>query len=194
MGAPDLASIVHPFNNNWNEVVPFLIPALLRLQSYILSTTTETWGGGLWLYAWLASIVHPFNNNWNRSDIVTYEIDSGFNRTSFQQQLKLDTIGITIDTIGLQSYILSTTTETLSECLERTVMLASIVHPFNNNWNFSQTIAFLNDSGLQSYILSTTTETRGTWLCGEDHAWLQSYILSTTTETSQLCLIFKEIE
>ena len=42
VNAAELASIVHPFNNNWN---PFLRHGL-----------------GYWN---LASIVHPFNNNWN---------------------------------------------------------------------------------------------------------------------------------
>ena len=84
-----------------------------------------------------------------------------FNRTSFQQQLKLNSNSIpSLCSVLLQSYILSTTTET------RTRRRADFAY-------FS----------LQSYILSTTTETasRAELL---RLTLLQSYILSTTTETS----------
>ena len=82
----------------------------------------------------------------------------------------------------LQSYILSTTTETtvgrhvLGRCR------ASIVHPFNNNWNKVEEFATVCANKLQSYILSTTTETSLNFLFSRVDR-LQSYILSTTTET-----------
>ena len=60
----------------------------------------------------------------------------GFNRTSFQQQLKRASAKQFINREELQSYILSTTTETVLFC-SKTKALAE----------------------LQSYILSTTTET-----------------------------------
>ena len=83
------ASIVHPFNNNWNEL-------LSRKHC-----------------AGLASIVHPFNNNWNWILCVDlWSIRLGFNRTSFQQQLKPKSSISTKILSKLQSYILSTTTET----------------------------------------------------------------------------------
>ena len=59
------ASIVHPFNNNWN----------------IHST-------GCFFSRADASIVHPFNNNWNLYMWLCEGAQRRFNRTSFQQQLK----------------------------------------------------------------------------------------------------------
>ena len=105
-----------------------------------------------------ASIVHPFNNNWNGSKRIRPCFFRSFNRTSFQQQLKLIRLAITCRLPQLQSYILSTTTETAKlrglferNCFNRTSFqqqlkphglfcfpvprFASIVHPFNNNWN-----------------------------------------------------------
>ena len=105
-----------------------------------------------------ASIVHPFNNNWNPSPLTWNESAVCFNRTSFQQQLKLLANLFCVLIILLQSYILSTTTETRQRLAEdRRLLLqsyilstttetvlspapygvvdASIVHPFNNNWN-----------------------------------------------------------
>ena len=105
-----------------------------KLQSYILSTTTET-------LLVIASRLAP----------------RGFNRTSFQQQLKLRIERAATAGSVLQSYILSTTNETLQRslsvqnenCFNRTsfqqqlkqvmdagkesIKQASIVHPFNNN-------------------------------------------------------------
>ena len=83
---------------------------LERLQSYILSTTTETIGQAL---------------NSSRSP--------SFNRTSFQQQLKQNVLYRLRDSLRLQSYILSTTTETLAHDVFYVFRVASIVHPFNNN-------------------------------------------------------------
>ena len=109
-----LASIVHPFNNNWNSVeVGLTGNAPIVLQSYILSTTTETLGARNVQEARKASIVHPFNNNWN-----------DWPGPKFQPFTKL------------QSYILSTTTETKRSLQTSRQLEASIVHPFNNNWNF----------------------------------------------------------
>ena len=84
----------------------------------------------------------------------------------------------------LQSYILSTTTETDFAMAWNIDYSASIVHPFNNNWNCDANLTTLKSPSLQSYILSTTTETtrRSPWLSRKFK--LQSYILSTTTETS----------
>ena len=160
-----IASIVHPFNNNWNEL-------LSRKHC-----------------AGLASIVHPFNNNWNWILCVDlWSIRLGFNRTSFQQQLKPKSSISTKILSKLQSYILSTTTETDVCCLNVMTVSASIVHPFNNNWNVVPTISGQFVVGfnrtsfqqqlklavfvkvcqvavLQSYILSTTTETFNQWRC-----------------------------
>ena len=154
------ASIVHPFNNNWN------------ISAKEISDNR------------FASIVHPFNNNWNKKKGAKWEtFRLSFNRTSFQQQLK-------------RQYFSSSVSG----------FLASIVHPFNNNWNpccFNQPAA---TPSLQSYILSTTTETlddgstKTTALSFNRTSFqqqlkqvckshrgkyyrLQSYILSTTTET-----------
>ena len=113
----------------------------------------------------LASIVHPFNNNWNPSPLTWNESAVCFNRTSFQQQLKLNWIyftrierlqsyilSTTTETrqrlaedrrLLLQSYILSTTTETFLSPAPYGVVDASIVHPFNNNWN-CRTARWLN--------------------------------------------------
>ena len=84
-----------------------------KLQSYILSTTTET-GFFVLIYEVfdLASIVHPFNNNWNRRVLYQQRYYRSFNRTSFQQQLKHGATLVTLPSLS-----------------------ASIVHPFNNNWN-----------------------------------------------------------
>ena len=107
-----------------------------------------------------ASIVHPFNNNWNSGSYTVRDaFKFCFNRTSFQQQLKqvpktwlfhwewlqsyiLSTTTETGKRLTrsktsstLQSYILSTTTETISFCVFVVTHFASIVHPFNNNWN-----------------------------------------------------------
>ena len=117
---------------------------------------------------------HLFSISWFRS----------FNRTSFQQQLKPMVSGRLSNAFALQSYILSTTTET---------------------WAWARQVLRL--PSLQSYILSTTTETsrrlyvtlrvfsfNRTSFQQQLKQWdvkafyedlrLQSYILSTTTETS----------
>ena len=80
------------------------------LQSYILSTTTET------------SVV-----------IFINPPKSCFNRTSFQQQLKHQCSSFQSLQSQLQSYILSTTTETTYSPEHLPPFGASIVHPFNNN-------------------------------------------------------------
>ena len=133
------------------------------LQSYILSTTTETFAFGLhkpdgWKSFNRTSFqqqLKPFNHE------VFYACWFSFNRTSFQQQLKLVRgKKETQEFVKLQSYILSTTTETkLAE------------------------IGYRGESMLQSYILSTTTETSIEGMTLGDIEELQSYILSTTTET-----------
>jgi len=81
-----------------------------ELQSYILSTTTET------------VLHHGFLPRGLR-----------FNRTSFQQQLKRWVASDPAPSNGLQSYILSTTTETNTKTCFTSPWPASIVHPFNNN-------------------------------------------------------------
>ena len=130
-----------PFSKNRSETncqKSFVFNQLVsELQSYILSTTTETCGLIIDCIAKeQASIVHPFNNNWNSSVSERSTQREGFNRTSFQQQLKLDQSGAVDCALGsfnrtsfqqqlkrtramryghipkLQSYILSTTTET----------------------------------------------------------------------------------
>ena len=130
-----------PFSKNRSETncqKSFVFNQLVsELQSYILSTTTETLRGVLFclfrggfnrtsfqqqlkrqyfsssVSGFLASIVHPFNNNWN---------PCCFNQPAA--------------TPSLQSYILSTTTETVTfPWVQAARIRASIVHPFNNNWN-----------------------------------------------------------
>ena len=91
------ASIVHPFNNNWNSCWILWTGQNCKLQSYILSTTTET-----------------LSNTRKPSNVPL-----------------------------LQSYILSTTTETLLVVCIRCADMASIVHPFNNNWNFISDSMFM---------------------------------------------------
>ena len=118
---------------------------------------------------------HLFSISWFRSfnrtsfqqqlklseDSLSRSKEFCFNRTSFQQQLKLDCLFLIQEDIQLQSYILSTTTETF-------------VHKTNEN-----------RVRLQSYILSTTTETFNR-IRRISRNRLQSYILSTTTETGGL--------
>ena len=130
------ASIVHPFNNNWNIFKYTAFAFFLMLQSYILSTTTETVISSNSLGKSLASIVHPFNNNWNLSQSlccdtfhkasIVHPFNNNWNDLSIRGQLSA---GL------LQSYILSTTTETPEGPTGIATDKASIVHPFNNNWN-----------------------------------------------------------
>ncbi len=61
----------------------------MTLQSYILSTTTETFPAGKAEASIRASIVHPFNNTETQIAALYALAAIGFNRTSFQQQLKL---------------------------------------------------------------------------------------------------------
>ena len=129
-----------PFSKNRSETncqKSFVFNQLVsELQSYILSTTTETLRGVLFCL-----------------------FRGGFNRTSFQQQLKQVCKSHRGKYYRLQSYILSTTTET--------------------EWAVNEKGDFM----LQSYILSTTTETRVRKNQLQRSRLLQSYILSTTTET-----------
>ena len=106
-----------------------------------------------------------------------------FNRTSFQQQLK-PTMSISRRLMSsLQSYILSTTTETA-----RTLEFVLRWIGFNRT-SFQQQLKPIRPREsltclvLQSYILSTTTETGPSILSFFRKSRLQSYILSTTTET-----------
>ena len=105
-----------PFSKNRSETncqKSFVFNQLVsELQSYILSTTTETNVSDYTATHNIASIVHPFNNNWNRVTTVVFKIHGSFNRTSFQQQLKQNAIYLGLCYRMLQSYILSTTTET----------------------------------------------------------------------------------
>ena len=153
-----------PFSKNRSETncqKSFVFNQLVsELQSYILSTTTET------------------RVRWRFSGRF-----SCFNRTSFQQQLKrLPAVAVPESSIWLQSYILSTTTETdrFHGCKDR-------YRRFNRTsfqQQLKQASAILRafSAELQSYILSTTTETDSVFRSGVEY-WLQSYILSTTTET-----------
>ena len=129
----------------------------LALQSYILSTTTETlyrrcglsrttcfnrtsfqqqlkhWVLGMFkklerLQSYILSTT---------TETIGQALNSSrspsFNRTSFQQQLKQNVLYRLRDSLRLQSYILSTTTETLAHDVFYVFRVASIVHPFNNN-------------------------------------------------------------
>ena len=226
------ASIVHPFNNNWNPspltwnesavcfnrtsfqqqlklLANLFCVLIILLQSYILSTTTET-KLNLLHSDWTASIVHPFNNNWNDfQSAYSFSSPHCFNRTSFQQQLKLS------DSSVIESTIIRFNRTSFQQQLKRSLRtskifldIASIVHPFNNNWNTWKLVRLPSTMTLQSYILSTTTETfpagkaeasiRASIVHPFNNNWntdssalcpgryrLQSYILSTTTETSR---------
>ena len=130
-----------PFSKNRSETncqKSFVFNQLVsELQSYILSTTTET------------CFCFPVEGNnfcFNRTSfqqqLKLFPISAdqvtvlSFNRTSFQQQLKHKGKQLVVLRSELQSYILSTTTET-TQCFFRIYFRLS----------------------LQSYILSTTTET-----------------------------------
>ena len=109
------------------------------LQSYILSTTTETFLSPAPYGVVDASIVHPFNNNWNDfQSAYSFSSPHCFNRTSFQQQLKLS------DSSVIESTIIRFNRTSFQQQLKHMkageVAIyddASIVHPFNNNWNIS---------------------------------------------------------
>ena len=81
----------------------------LELQSYILSTTTETWA--VLRLPSLQSYILSTTTETSRRLYVTLRVFS-FNRTSFQQQLKQWDVKAFYEDLRLQSYILSTTTET----------------------------------------------------------------------------------
>ena len=110
----DSASIVHPFNNNWNDIRKDRIFSVIQ-----------------------ASIVHPFNNNWNLPSDSCYLVRRSFNRTSFQQQLKHGATLVTLPSLS------SFNRTSFQQQLKRVpiaigscaALSASIVHPFNNNWN-----------------------------------------------------------
>ena len=92
---------------------------------------------------------HLFSISWFRS----------FNRTSFQQQLKHKLRNPLSKRVQLQSYILSTTTETCGRCSgmrERGSFNRTSFQQQLKQWDVK---AFYEDLRLQSYILSTTTET-----------------------------------
>ena len=150
------------------------------LQSYILSTTTETLTVGYYCGQSLASIVHPFNNNWNRFSAGNIWNSLSFNRTSFQQQLKLNAGYLNSNPLGFNrtsfqqqlklgivsarnvfpgfnrtsfqqqlkrriwSYSRSPRSFNRTSFQQQLKLVrvrheyatsASIVHPFNNNWN-----------------------------------------------------------
>ena len=92
---------------------------------------------------------HLFSISWFRS----------FNRTSFQQQLKQEISHHLLSEPQLQSYILSTTTETQKNIWKKGLRMSF------NRTSFQQQLkplaSYLKRIGglLQSYILSTTTET-----------------------------------
>ena len=130
-----------PFSKNRSETncqKSFVFNQLVsELQSYILSTTTETILGWKMMIHFCASIVHPFNNNWN----IPYSRKRWWRNSAsivhpFNNNWNTKLPVLFGNPAALQSYILSTTTETLSviRCLWL-CSTASIVHPFNNNWN-----------------------------------------------------------
>ena len=153
-----------PFSKNRSETncqKSFVFNQLVsELQSYILSTTTETEDSKREVRQKSASIVHPFNNNWNLN-------------LSFV--VKRDHMASIVHPFNNNWNMgMGKTSASLA--------IASIVHPFNNNWNLVVVVSCVKRK-LQSYILSTTTETSSR--LSELHLllMLQSYILSTTTET-----------
>ena len=177
-----------PFSKNRSETncqKSFVFNQLVsELQSYILSTTTETKR---------CVCLNDNKNCFNRTSFQQQlkhrnnnrfsQIPNCFNRTSFQQQLKHPRLLVNLPSFTLQSYILSTTTETIDH-YETTA-----VNSCFNRTSFQQQLkpqirgeSLVRNSWLQSYILSTTTETAQFALQFVD-SMLQSYILSTTTET-----------
>ena len=130
-----------PFSKNRSETncqKSFVFNQLVsELQSYILSTTTETTRSGLQPTTSTASIVHPFNNNWNARSVGACIRDAeGFNRTSFQQQLKL--VARAFCFASAWRFNRTSFQQQLKRALTLFlggIALASIVHPFNNNWN-----------------------------------------------------------
>ena len=155
------ASIVHPFNNNWNRLESWMNSRWscsfnrTSFQQQLKHSAFLKWAGFL-----PASIVHPFNNNWNLVTVL---------RKNARDVLQSYILSTTTETrrdrrkgsrvYKLQSYILSTTTETSITGIKRMPFQASIVHPFNNNWNWVWLWQWRCRLQLQSYILSTTTET-----------------------------------
>ena len=151
-----------PFSKNRSETncqKSFVFNQLVsELQSYILSTTTETiyneWFRDEKLQSYILSTTTETHQNLQHQNC-----HSCFNRTSFQQQLKHWVLGMFKKLERLQSYILSTTTETIGQALN------SSRSPSFNRTSFQQQLKQnvlyrLRDSlRLQSYILSTTTET-----------------------------------
>ena len=204
-----IASIVHPFNNNWNIPQLSANRSPKQLQSYILSTTTETSFSDLGL-----DPSTGFNRTSFQQQLKLHRIDSGwiqsvvsFNRTSFQQQLKH---GHGQDKCFACHRFNRTS---FQQQLKRVVVftlpcasLASIVHPFNNNWNngtwrLSTRISGFNRTSFQQQLKPRTAhDNKMRQIASIVHPFnnnwnlvvvvscvkrkLQSYILSTTTETS----------
>ncbi len=155
------ASIVHPFNNNWNVLIIAMIYSFACFNRTSFQQQLKRVFDCLVQVSSKASIVHPFNNNWNAfkywsvRERATASIVHPFNNNwNALGQAYLVPYG------KLQSYILSTTTETSIE---------------------GMTLGDIEE--LQSYILSTTTETTQCFFRIYFRLSLQSYILSTTTET-----------
>ena len=115
---------------------------------------------------------HLFSISWFRS----------FNRTSFQQQLKQVCAGY-VSVMLLQSYILSTTTETFSQSFKNRLLSGFNRTSFQQQLKPKSAMSRKYPALLQSYILSTTTETDVLVSQTALLMKLQSYILSTTTET-----------
>ena len=106
-----------PFSKNRSETncqKSFVFNQLVsELQSYILSTTTETARPRHDAYGVLGFNRTSFQQQLKLKKVTSLpSFRDCFNRTSFQQQLKLDSDEILITANQLQSYILSTTTET----------------------------------------------------------------------------------
>ena len=108
-----------PFSKNRSETncqKSFVFNQLVSgLQSYILSTTTETFSQSFKNRLLSASIVHPFNNNWNWGYVETGSI----------------VFSASIVHPFNNNWNLSLSNSWWHCC-------ASIVHPFNNNWNIDE--------------------------------------------------------
>ena len=150
-----------PFSKNRSETncqKSFVFNQLVsELQSYILSTTTETYHAIIFnlpplgfnrtsfqqqLKHWVLGMFKKLERLQSyilstTTETIGQALNSSrspsFNRTSFQQQLKQNVLYRLRDSLRLQSYILSTTTETLAHDVFYVFRVASIVHPFNNN-------------------------------------------------------------
>ena len=132
------------------------------LQSYILSTTTET--NGLFIDYDHKRMLQSYilSTTTETSGVISrYVQTSSFNRTSFQQQLKRHVRYYTT------AHNIRFNRTSFQQQLKLGIVSARNVFPGFNRTSFQQQLKRSSDHQrsircrLQSYILSTTTETSG---------------------------------